>query len=107
MAAHCSGSSWKQSPAGLASRYIYLAGAFEGLTKLLRRAEDAWAKKQSYKFEAQRLSIYRGCPIKLDWSLQFVQKVDNVTISGSEQESGKLCILRGFLKNQEFGLGCG
>ena len=30
-----------------------------------------------------------------------------VTISGSERESGKLCILRGFLKNEEFGLGCG
>ena len=26
---------------------------------------------------------------------------------GSEQESGKLCILRGFLKNEEFGLGRG
>src|SRR6266702_5944198 len=27
-----------------------------------------------------------------------------VSIVGSEQESGKLCILRGFLKNKEFGL---
>ena len=26
---------------------------------------------------------------------------------GSERESGKLCILRGFLKNEELGLGCG
>ena len=26
---------------------------------------------------------------------------------GSERESGKLCILRGFLKNEEFSLGCG
>jgi LacI family transcriptional regulator len=26
---------------------------------------------------------------------------------GSEREFGKLCILRGFLKNEEFGLGCG
>jgi hypothetical protein len=28
-------------------------------------------------------------------------------ILGSERESGKLCILRGFLKNEEFSLGCG
>jgi phosphatidylserine/phosphatidylglycerophosphate/cardiolipin synthase-like enzyme len=26
---------------------------------------------------------------------------------GSEREFGKVCILRGFLKNQEFGLGYG
>jgi hypothetical protein len=31
----------------------------------------------------------------------------NRSIRGSEQESGKLCILRGFLKNEEFGLGRG
>ena len=29
------------------------------------------------------------------------------SIFGSERESGKLCILRGFLKNEEFSLGCG
>jgi hypothetical protein len=36
-----------------------------------------------------------------------VDGVGSQAIIGSEREFGKLCILRGFLKNEEFGLGCG
>ena len=45
--------------------------------------------------------------LKLGENSLLVRDEKNRCYSGSERESEKLCILRGFLKNEEFSLGCG
>jgi hypothetical protein len=59
----------------------------------------------------QALSYAARVPIRysnrLETATRFQPAFQTVVFVGSARESGKLCILRGFLKNQEFGLGGG